>query len=99
MALETTWTPGWGKAPLRLSRDVGTVGLWPQLEEILEGDTITRVKRAEPSCECGHPLSDDEGLDTQRMVRPVVFACDESYAMQLATALRSAVDANRSGQP
>ena len=74
-------------------------GLWPQLEEILEGDTITRMKRAEASCEGGHRLSDDEGFDTRRMVRPVVFACDESYAMQLATALRSAVDANRSGQP
>jgi lipopolysaccharide biosynthesis glycosyltransferase len=41
----------------------------------------------------------DEGLDAYRMVRPIVMACDESYAMQLAIALRSAVDANRSGEP
>ncbi len=27
------------------------------------------------------------------------MACDESYAMPLAIALRSAVDANRSGEP
>jgi len=44
-------------------------------------------------------MSHDNGLDAQRIVRPIVLACDESYAMQLATALRSAVYANRSGQP
>jgi lipopolysaccharide biosynthesis glycosyltransferase len=37
--------------------------------------------------------------DSQRMVRPVVIACDESYAMPLATALRSIVDASRSEEP
>jgi lipopolysaccharide biosynthesis glycosyltransferase len=30
---------------------------------------------------------------------PLVFACDEGYAMPLATALRSIVDANRSNEP
>ena len=33
------------------------------------------------------------------MVGPVVFACDDGYAMPLATALRSIVEANRSGGP
>jgi lipopolysaccharide biosynthesis glycosyltransferase len=43
--------------------------------------------------------SDDERLDSRRLARCLVMACDESYAMQLATALRSIVDANRSGEP
>src|SRR5437763_13577971 len=30
---------------------------------------------------------------------PLVFACDETYAMPLATTLRSVVEANRSGWP
>jgi lipopolysaccharide biosynthesis glycosyltransferase len=31
------------------------------------------------------------------MLGPIVFACDEGYAMPLATALRSIIDANRTG--
>lgn len=54
---------------------------------------------AELSCRTSHRIRDGEGLDTPQMARPVVFACDETYAVALATALRSAVDANRSGQP
>ena len=57
------------------------------------------MKRAEPSYESGQCMNQDEGLHAHRMVRPIVMACDESYAMQLAIALRSAVDANRSGEP
>jgi lipopolysaccharide biosynthesis glycosyltransferase len=44
-------------------------------------------------------MNDENRLDAQRIVRPIVMACDETYAIPLATALRSAVDANRSGQP
>jgi lipopolysaccharide biosynthesis glycosyltransferase/polysaccharide pyruvyl transferase WcaK-like protein len=38
-------------------------------------------------------------IKTQGHARPIVMACDETYAMPLAVALRSAVEANRSGQP
>jgi hypothetical protein len=44
-------------------------------------------------------MTQDNRLDSQRILRPIVLACDGSYAMQLATALVSAVDANRSGEP
>src|SRR5216684_4206541 len=57
------------------------------------------MKCAEPSRENGRCVNQDEALDAHRMVRPIVMACDESYAMQLAIALRSAADANRSGEP
>jgi lipopolysaccharide biosynthesis glycosyltransferase len=57
------------------------------------------MKHAEPRCEAGSYVNWDEGLDARRSVRPIVMACDESYAMQLAIALRSATDANRSGEP
>ncbi len=44
-------------------------------------------------------MTHQSGLHTGRVVRPIVMACDGSYAMQLATALLSLVEANRSGQP
>jgi lipopolysaccharide biosynthesis glycosyltransferase len=44
-------------------------------------------------------MNDNNRLDAQRIVRPIVLACDGSYAMQLATTLVSIVGANRSGQP
>ena len=34
-----------------------------------------------------------------RMSHPLVFACDEAYAMQLSTTLRSIMESNRSGLP
>ena len=68
-------------------------------EGILERETTTVMKCAEPSCE-SRRMSHSNGLQTERMTRrPVVFACDETYAVALATALRSAVEGNRSGQP
>ena len=54
---------------------------------------------AELGCGTSHPTNRGERLDTAQRARPVVFACDETYAVALATAIRSAVDANRSGQP
>ena len=44
-------------------------------------------------------MSHDILFDAQGIIRPIVLACDGSYAMQLATVLVSAVEANRSGQP
>src|SRR5271154_1359623 len=44
-------------------------------------------------------MNHDILLDPQQIVRPIVLACDEPYAMQLATVLLSAAEANRSGQP
>lgn len=35
----------------------------------------------------------------ERVSQPVVLACDEAYAMPLATALRSIIDSNTSGEP
>jgi lipopolysaccharide biosynthesis glycosyltransferase len=63
------------------------------------GETITGTKHASSSCEIGHGTSRGEVNDSQKILRPIVMACDGTYAMQLATALRSAVDANRSGRP
>lgn len=41
----------------------------------------------------------DGQVEPPRTARPVVLACHESYAMPLATALRSIVDANRTKEP
>jgi lipopolysaccharide biosynthesis glycosyltransferase len=41
----------------------------------------------------------DKTVDPDRVNCPVVLACDEGYAMPLATALRSIVEANRKGWP
>jgi lipopolysaccharide biosynthesis glycosyltransferase len=45
------------------------------------------------------PKGDDKKLDSQTVARPLILICDESYAMPLATALRSIVEANRSNEP
>jgi lipopolysaccharide biosynthesis glycosyltransferase len=42
---------------------------------------------------------DDRRADSKRVSWTLVMACDEAYAMPLATALRSIADANRSGWP
>jgi lipopolysaccharide biosynthesis glycosyltransferase len=57
------------------------------------------TERAGMMCEISYRSSQYQELETQRMLRPIVFACDETYALPLATALRSAVDANRGSEP
>jgi lipopolysaccharide biosynthesis glycosyltransferase len=57
------------------------------------------MKDAQSASEKGLLTGQDGQSKAQRGMCPIAVACDGSYAMQLATLLVSAVDANRSGQP
>lgn len=46
-----------------------------------------------------HAIDRSRSLDSGRMRHPLVLACDEGYAMQLATTLRSIVEADRNDRP
>lgn len=63
----------------------GGKGLTDLADTATQGEKAARAYRAIVNCEKG--------------MQPIVFACDEAYGMQLATALRSTVDAHGSGWP
>jgi lipopolysaccharide biosynthesis glycosyltransferase len=66
---------------------------------MLGSETTILNGHSEPGCEIYNSMDRDKAIGAHAMVRPIVMACDKSYAMQLAIALRSAVEANRTGKP
>jgi len=57
------------------------------------------TKSIEPAQATAHYTHEDEMHRAKQAASPIVMACDESYAMQVAVALRSALDASHGADP